>query len=385
MPGIDDVYAHEVLRTAPYHGILFSWANVGGISGKARRYSLAQRQRLLRVGLRKFFRIESIDIETMGDCGAFSYHQLPEPPVSVDEIFQFYIDAGVDYGISVDHVILGYNEQLDNAFDSFEMTSPDWISRQQITIDLSNDFLSRWLTEKPGFTPLGVAQGWSPKSYRRSVEQLQSIGYHRIALGGMVPLKTPAILACLETINEIRKSDTQLHLLGVNRVSETRDFSNFGVTSFDSSSPMRQAFLDASDNYYTMDRTYTAIRIPQSGANVRLSKMISSGTLNQAEVMAAEKECMQALKLYGERLLSVDDFIEVLARYDDLHQISKHVYSRYKETLEDRAWENCPCSVCEAIGIHVVIFRGAERNKRRGFHNIWTTKQRLERASLNDT
>ena len=303
----------------------------------------------------------------------------------MDEIFQFYVDSGVDYGISVDHIILGYDEQLDNAFDSFEMTSPDWISRQQMTIDLSNDFLSRWVTEKPKFTPLGVAQGWSPKSYRRSVEQLQIIGYQRIALGGMVPLKTPAILACLETINEIRKPDTQLHLLGVNRISETRAFSALGVTSFDSSSPMRQAFLDASDNYYTLDRNYTAIRIPQSDANVRLSKKISSGVLNQADVLAAERACMQALNLYGERQLPVEDFIELLSRYDDLHQMSNRVYSRYKETLEDRPWESCPCSVCEAIGIHVVIFRGAERNKRRGFHNIWITKQRLEKATLDDT
>lgn len=381
MPHSDDVYAHETFSTAPYHGILFSWSNIGKFSDNTRRYSLSQRQRLLRVGLRKFFRIENPDIETMGDCGAFAYHQMPEPPVSVDEIFQFYIDSGVDYGISVDHVILGYDIKLDNAFASFEMTSQDWISRQEITLDLAQEFLSRWSSEKPRFKPLGVAQGWSPKSYQRSVEKLQNIGYERIALGGMVPLKTPQILTCLETINEVRKPDTQIHLLGVHRVAQTRTFGNLGVTSFDSSSPMRQAFLDDYDNYYTMTDQYTAIRIPQSDANPRLSKMISSGELNQAKVMASEKECMQALKLYDQRQMSVEGFLETLSRYDEMHKLGKRPYSRYKKTLEDRPWESCGCSVCKAIGIHISIFRGAERNKRRGFHNIWTTKQRLDRFS----
>ena len=36
-----------------------------------------------------------------------------------------------------------------------------------------------------------------PVSYARAVGELQRIGYARIAVGGMVPLKTHEILACL--------------------------------------------------------------------------------------------------------------------------------------------------------------------------------------------
>ena len=56
------------------------------------------------------------------------------------------------------------------------------------------------------FKPIGVAQGWSPESYLRSVSELQKIGFQRIALGGMVPLKTSSILECLETIKAVKHS-----------------------------------------------------------------------------------------------------------------------------------------------------------------------------------
>lgn len=41
----------------------------------------------------------------------------------------------------------------------------------------------------------------------------------------------------------------------------------------------------------------------------------------------------------------------------------------YQETLRDRPWEKCDCSICEEHGIEVCIFRGNDRNRRRGFHN----------------
>ena len=35
--------------------------------------------------------------------------------------------------------------------------------------------------------------------------------------------------------------------------------------------------------------------------------------------------------------------------------------------------------ICEKAGIEIVLFRGAERNKRRGFHNLHVFRQRLDR------
>jgi hypothetical protein len=35
--------------------------------------------------------------------------------------------------------------------------------------------------------------------------------------------------------------------------------------------------------------------------------------------------------------------------------------------------------VCRKLGIHVIMFRGAERNKRRGFHNLSIFYARLQK------
>ncbi|WP_248908172.1 DUF6884 domain-containing protein [Halocatena marina] len=41
----------------------------------------------------------------------------------------------------------------------------------------------------------------------------------------------------------------------------------------------------------------------------------------------------------------------------------------YQETLKSRPWEKCDCPVCTENGVEVCIFRGNDRNRRRGFHN----------------
>jgi hypothetical protein len=38
--------------------------------------------------------------------------------------------------------------------------------------------------------------------------------------------------------------------------------------------------------------------------------------------------------------------------------------------------------VCEQLKYHIILFRGAERNRRRGFHNIWTLYCQLRELGL---
>src|SRR6478735_4763242 len=98
----DDLYAHEILRPIPYSGMLVSKAMVDGVDGGAGRYSAQQRQRLYRVGIREFLRLNTTErahIETMGDCGAFTYVREDEPPYRVDDVIDFYEGCGFDAGI----------------------------------------------------------------------------------------------------------------------------------------------------------------------------------------------------------------------------------------------------------------------------------------------
>ena len=53
----------------------------------------------------------------------------------------------------------------------------------------------------------------------------------------------------------------------------------------------------------------------------------------------------------------------------------------YRRLLTDRPWETCPCRICRALGIEVVLYRGAERNRRRGFHNLHVFYDALRRRA----
>mgnify|MGYP004256766681 CR=1 FL=1 len=44
--------------------------------------------------------------------------------------------------------------------------------------------------------------------------------------------------------------------------------------SFDSTSPLRQAFIDDEDNYYSEQKNYSAISAPQVDGNVKLKGRI---------------------------------------------------------------------------------------------------------------
>ena len=176
------------------------------------------------------------------------------PPITTDEVIEFYERCGFDFGISVDHVILGFESGGTTNLPGLDNVPAEWRQRQDITLEMANEFFCQCRFRSTGFTPLGVAQGWSPESYAFAVAKLQKMGYRRIALGGMVPLKTPSILQCLEAIGAVRAPRTEFHLLGVTRSEHITQFQKFGVTSFDSTSPLRQAFKHDKDNFYTMDR-----------------------------------------------------------------------------------------------------------------------------------
>jgi hypothetical protein len=373
----DDLYAHEVLRPAPYNGILLSKALIDGPG----RYSFAHRHRLFRLGVRRFFRLDDYDgprLATLGDCGAFAYVRDDEPPYSVEEVHSFYDECGFDYGVSVDHVILGYRADSSDPGKPTPPPEPDWVERQQLTLDYAAEFWRLHLQRQPSFTPLGVAQGWSPSSYAYAVVRLQKIGFRYIALGGMVPLKTKDIIACLEAIADVRRPKTKFHLLGVTRTERVNEFAQYGVTSFDSTSPFRQSFKDARNNYYATERTYVAIRVLQMDGNIRVKRRVLAGEISQNEGRQLEYACLERLAAYDAGDCNVDTVLEALTAYNAFLDEPDQT-AAYRETLQDRPWEACSCAICQEVGIDVVVFRGSERNKRRGFHNLYVFNQTLHK------
>src|SRR3954452_12757083 len=343
----DDRYAHEVLSPAPYSGMLVSKAMVDGVGGGAGRYSAQQRQRLYRVGVREFFRLNGEPIDTMGDCGAFTYVREDVPPYSVDEVIDFYEHCGFDAGISLDHVILGFDLEAGLDDDGVE---PVWKRRRELTIELAGEFLSRHRERQCSFEPVAVAQGWSPQSYAASVASLQDLGYTRIAIGGLVAQKTDEISAVLATISEVRARETRLHLLGVTRCERIPEFASHGVTSFDSTSPFRQAFKDDRDNYYTLDRTWVALRVPQVEGNAKLQRRVRAGEIDQALARRLERAALSQLAAYDSGQVDIDSVIAALREYEALHDEERHRSEAYRAVLDAQPWKECDCEVCSQAG-----------------------------------
>jgi hypothetical protein len=365
----DDLYAHEVLTAPAYDGILVSKAIVDGSIKGVGKYSMPQRQRLYRLGVRGFFRLAD-HVETFGDCGAFNYVNEPEPPYTVDEVLDFYEQCGFDAGVSVDHIILGYRR---NTTDAPE----EWCQRRLISLSLAEKFMAAAQRRGTALELLGAAQGWNPSSYADSVRQLQDIGYRRIALGGMVSLKTPDILACLFAINEIRSPTTQLHLLGITRFEAMAEFEALGVTSFDSTSSFRQSFMDDRDNYHTLEKNYAAIKVPQVDGNVSLKRAILSGQVSQREAIAAERRSLYALRAMDRGECTVEEALDAVIAYEDVIRVKKSYRTYYAETLTAAPWRSCRCGLCETHGVEMAIFRASERNKRRGFHNLSVLAEKM--------
>ncbi len=228
----DDYYAHQILDEPPYDGMLVSKAIVDGSHRGAGKYTSSMTQRLERKGARAFFHLPA-KVTTLGDCGAFAYVDEEVPPYSVAEVADFYAKCQFDAGVSVDHVILGYERST-----GLDTAPAEWQQRRLISLGMAEQFLEEWRRGQYMFQPVGAAQGWNPDSYADSVRQLRNMGYRRVALGGMVPLRTKDILNSLQAVAAVLAEDpattVDLHLLGVTRLDAMTQFAEFGVTSFDS-------------------------------------------------------------------------------------------------------------------------------------------------------
>lgn len=371
----DDYYPHEVFPH-PYDGMLVSKAVVDGLGSGESKYTRAQRLRYFRNGMKHFFRLPD-NMETMGDCGAFTYVNEYVPPYRVEEVIDFYENSKFNFGVSLDHIIFGY-EKPGEEFDGEILN--ECKRRQSITLTLAEEFLNK--SKGNCFIPFGVAHGWNKKSYRKSVESLLAMGYTNITMGGMVPLKTPQILETLEEIKPLLKNNIRVHLLGIARPESFLDFVRLGVTSIDSTTPLQQAFKDRKNNYHNLDgTTYVAVRVPQFDANPSLSRKIKSGAIDQDLARNLEKKAMNALFQYDQNEILLPKALEHVLTYERLHSGDKEadkISKDYERTLRDKPWKQCQCNICKSIGINVIIFRGAERNRRRGFHNIQVLYSRLQ-------
>jgi len=381
-PYENDVYAHQLFREVPYDGILVSLSvfqskislNNNGRSYQIRNYT----------NIKDYLKIPKDSVlEVMGDCGAFGYVSEEEPPkpfYSVENVAELYDKLGFDYGVSVDHLVVDYifiKDKKTGKRKKKVLSKKEKDRRIQITLENAEAFLKLHRKRRYSFIPIGVAQGYNLDTYKESVRALVDMGYKYIGIGGLVQYKTEFILEVLKEIQPFIDG-IKIHLFGVSRPNYLKDFKNLGVTSFDSASFFRKAWLRSGQNYLAPNgRWYTAIRVPQA-SDPRILKNADLNGFSLDELRTLEKEALQALIKYDQGLMNLDDVLDAVLRYDNLllrNTDNNNFREKYRKTLLDMPWKRCDCDICKNIGIHVVIFRGCNRNKRRGFHNIWVLRK----------
>ena len=395
----DDVYAHELMDPAPYDGLLVAMSAVRQATGVAKskvRYSTKEEQRLLRDGARKFLRFGGPrfkDLMLMGDCGAFAYIEHPKPAYSPAEVVEFYVDAGFTHGVSPDHVIF----DCDLTNPTAKKVSKDVRERYDITLANAEEFLKLARDEDEPFEPVGAVQGWSPASMAEAAKRLEQMGYRYLAAGGLVPLKPDAIKTVLAFIRSKIKSDTRIHLLGFAKAESIHEFTQFGIESFDSTSPLIRAFKDEKANYYLESPAggldyYTAIRIPQAIENARLMQGVKRGIFSAEDLQMRERRALDSLRAFDRGQTSVMATLDYVMDYhqfllrgegeDEGKQEKALAKTRanVERTLTEAPWKRCDCAICKSAGVEVIIFRSSNRNKRRGFHNLGVYHRHLTRT-----
>ncbi len=394
----DDLFAHEYMDHPPYDGILVSRGVVGDRRCKG-KYSDSQAMRFRREGARKFLRYPEDrypGTQIFGDCGAFQYANLSEPPYSPEDMIEFYGDGRFTHGCSIDHIIFYFNPTLDER-RLFDPRIPEDVKkRYEITLDLAEKFIKLSPQLGSDFTPIGVVQGWSPMSMARAAQSLVGMGYDYLAIGGLVPLRAADIHKILAAVRDMIPEKIRIHLLGFAKADNLSEFFKFNISSFDTSSPMIRAFKDGRRNYYLPDengsiRYFQAIRIPQALENNTLKNKVKTGKIKQEELLSSESKALASIRSFAGSKSGIEDTLEALRNYSKFlfakdenskernHSILDAPDERVSPDPDGTSLGILSLRVCRDSGVEVIIFRSSNRNKRRGMHNLGVFYDQLEK------
>lgn len=352
-------------------GVLLSLAQQGSKKGPLQRIEAKGSDGLSPPPLRTHFGL-SDDQYLFGDCGAFSYVNEDHPTFSVDQAVAMYESYGFDFGASVDHIPAKF---ISSNGRRTELSQEERIRRVQTTRKNAQLFIDSARNRKVVFNPVGVVQGLTPDDYAQTVGDYFEYGYRHIAVGGLVPRRDEDIReivqAVMRTVDKLAERPW-IHLFGIFRPKLQALFRSTKVDSFDSASYFRKAWLRSDQNYLSVDgRWYAALRVPMTSDRRTRSRLIKMGAdIDQLELQ--ERDVLRLLSRYDRGQASVNEVLDAVIDYDrHLARSSerKSMRERYRRTLLDRPWQRCGCNFCRSLGIQILVFRGANRNKRRGAHN----------------
>jgi hypothetical protein len=364
----NDFYMWDIfgIENVPFDGVLVSIATL--------QQNQTKYQSILKSGIHNFLRLPK-KFEILADCGAFSYIDKEIPPYKTSDVLKLYCDGGFDFGVSVDHLVVPmYRDQ----------------NRDRIKITYKNGIEAFHLWEKKyksDFQLIVAVQGDDVSDYLNMFDNYYQRGIRHFAFGSLVRASTffieKLVIALIKNIKTTKKSPEFIHFFGVARCAlfpKFKELEEFvGQVSFDSASYLRKAWLTSANtqfNYIDRDwEGYSAIRIPPKLDHAK------ENSLDHDEYNVLSHMCLDTLRKFDENSISYDDAIQELEKFIEVRQDDPKLLTYYKRTLKSKVWKECPCPICKNIGIDVMIFRGNNRNRRRGFHNIFAFNQLLKDES----
>jgi len=371
----NDVYTWSIfgIENVPIDGVLVSRVT---IMGNKKKYELA-----LAEGIHKILRLPQ-NFEIMGDCGAFGYVEEKVPPYDPLETLRYYRDLGFNYGVPVDHLVVPQFEK-DKDF------------RMKLTYENGIKSYYEWLRNfKKDFQLIVAVQGWDINDYLKMYDDYLKHGIRHFGFGGLVRSPTSFILDLLDKlIRKIKESKTipeYLHFFGLARFSlfpKFQELEELGVqVGFDSASYLRKAWLSSPStqlNYLGLEgKGYAAIRIPFIGKKRSKNEAILGENTKIASLKGLEQECLTKLRMYDKGEIDLESVLQTLSKFNRVTGVMTEPINFYKRTLEEKPWKKCDCPICKSVGIEVVIFRGNNRNRRRGFHNTYIFYKILKNPEL---
>lgn len=352
-------------------GVLVSLAQHTTTKGPLRRFGNTDASSLSPLNLRNQFGLAD-DQSLFGDCGAFSYVNEDQPAISVEQAIALYELHGFDFGASVDHIPVP-NIVRDGA--KRDLSRAERLLRIKTTNRNAERFIGLAKQRHLSFTPVGTIQALDDIGYAKTARVYHQLGYRYLAIGGLVPLSDSqiedvvvAVMAVVESLNP----RPWVHLFGVFRPKLQSKFRELKVDSFDSATYFRKAWLRSDQNYLAPNgKWYAALRVPMT-RDGRTRKRLEQSGVDFPTLEAQETQVLKLLCKFDRDEASIHEVLDAVIEYDERLTRSSDMRSlrvAYEKTLKDRPWRNCDCPFCKTVGIHVLVFRGANRNKRRGAHN----------------
>jgi hypothetical protein len=367
-PSKNDSYMWEIfgIENVPFDGVLVSIAT---LQKKPTKY-----QSILNTGIHNFLRLPQ-DFEILADCGAFSYIKEEIPPYKTTDVLKIYSDLGFNYGVSIDHLVVPMYKEQNQA-------------RMKITYDNGIEAYNEWkIKYKNDFQLIVAVQGADVADYLSMFDNFYQKGIRHFAFGSLVRTQTSFIVklmdALIQDIKTTRKTPEFFHFFGVARCTlfpKFKEFEEMGIiTSFDSSSYLRKAWLTSAHaqfNYINQFlEGYSAIRIPSKLSKEKKVLMSPEEYENHSNLV------LNSLRRFDKNEIDLDEVLGEVENFNKKIEADPNLLKYYQRTLKEKPWRQCNCRICKEVGIDVAIFRGNNRNRRRGFHNVFTFYEIIKNES----